>query len=83
MEEENKSLVVKPVMELKDAQEAFRNFQSIKTDVLGENDFSTIAGKQFVNKSGWRKIKTMFGFDEEILSSSRFLEEDSTIRWIY
>lgn len=81
--EEEKSMIIMPAMDIRSAKSMFDGFQNIKTDLLTEQDKSIIAGKTFVNKSGWRKIKTMFGFDEEILNSQRFLDEDGTIRWVY
>lgn len=82
-EEEVKSMVIRPAMELKDAKTMFEQFESIKTKILGSQDTSKISGKTFVNKTGWRKIKTMFGLSEEILNSRREKEEDGAIRWIY
>jgi len=90
MEETNegKSLAIKPIMEIKDAQDAFKKFEDIKSKVLTEADKSNIKNKTYVNKNGWRKIKTMFGISQEILESRR--EEDKslsgkveTVRWIY
>src|SRR3990167_4179593 len=76
-------LVVRPAMDLKVAKGLFDEFEKIKSDVLQESDVSTISGKTFVNKTGWRKIKTMFGCSEEILSRDRMVDADGTIRYIY
>src|SRR3990167_5995435 len=76
-------LVVRPAMDLKVAKGLFDEFEKIKSDVLQESDVSTISGKTFVNKTGWRKIKTMFGCSEEILSRDRMIDADGTIRYIY
>lgn len=82
--QEENSLALLPVMDIKGAQEAFKTFEKIKNEVLdAAKDISLIKGKSYVNKAGWRKIKTVFGISEEILSSRKEIDEDKTIRWIY
>lgn len=81
--DEIKSLVIRPIMNIKEAKESFDNFEKIKQEVLKNGDMTKISGKNYVNKSGWRKIKTMFGFSEEILRSRKEIDKDGTIRWIY
>jgi len=83
MENENKSLVLRPAMEISEAKVMFKSFEKIKSDVLSDSDISRIKNKTYVNKTGWRKIKTMFGLKEEILNSRREVDADGTMRRIY
>ena len=74
--------IVQPAVNAAAALESFRKFQEIKDRVLTDKDKQKIANKPYINKSGWRKIKTIFNLTQEILKSKSVVEKDK-LKWIY
>lgn len=48
-----------------------QTFDQLKSQLLGENDFQGISGKNFVKKSGWRKLALAFNISDEVVSEER------------
>lgn len=72
VEAENNGLVVPNV---KEAVEVMKQFQAIKTSVLDKNDTLSIQGKQFIKRSGWRKVSLAFNIKTQILERKITNEE--------
>jgi len=51
--------------------EAMNEFQKLKQKVLNANDTVTISGKQYIKRSGWRKIAMAFNISTEIVKIER------------
>ena len=74
IETESNGLVVPDV---KAAVEVMKQFQAIKTSVLDKNDTLSIQGKQFIKRSGWRKVSLAFNVKTQILE--RKITEDNGV----
>ena len=74
IEAETNGLVVPKV---KEALEIMKQFQAIKTSVLDKNDTLSIQGKQFIKRSGWRKVSLAFNVKTQILE--RKITEDNGV----
>ena len=92
MVEENKEIILRqedaaivmPAVTANEALKQFKAFQEIKDKILGENDTQKISGNDYVKKTGWRKIKTIFNLSQEIIDSKREENiEPKYIRWTY
>lgn len=67
---------VKPVDNPQEVIEMYETFDKIKMELLDEDqDLTNISGSIHVNKSGWRKIATMFNLSIETFEDERILEE--------
>lgn len=74
--------IVSPVISVDEAIKGFKTFEEIKNKVLGKNDKCMISGKSYINKSGWRKIKTIFNISEEIIDSKRVVFANKIV-WMF
>ena len=68
-EENNAQIIAKP--DVKGALEIMRAFQELKQKVLDANDMVTISGKQYIKRSGWRKIAMAFNISTEVVKIER------------
>jgi hypothetical protein len=68
-EENNAQIIAKP--DVKGALEVMRAFQELKQKVLDTNDTVTISGKQYIKRSGWRKIAMAFNISTEVVKIER------------
>jgi hypothetical protein len=54
--------LVRPAADLADIRQAFKDYQALRDDLLNDSDYQSAGrGKQFVKKSGWRKLAVAFG----------------------
>ncbi|MFH1712913.1 MAG: hypothetical protein ABH896_01880 [Candidatus Jacksonbacteria bacterium] len=65
------SLLVRPAANLDKLAEAFAEYQKLKARLLDSNDYAIIKNKQFIKKSGLRKIQTAFGISDELVKEER------------
>jgi hypothetical protein len=79
--------IVKPQIDVKGAIESFNLFQELKQKLLSSDDYLYIGsngaptkkGKdttEYIKKSGWRKLATVFNLNIEILGKERMNQED-------
>ena len=68
-EEKTTQIIAKP--DVQGAVEVMRAFQELKQKVLDANDTVTISGKQYIKRSGWRKIAMAFNITTEIVKIER------------
>ena len=65
--------VVKPDVDA--AIESMKAFQSLKAKLLGQDDTIMISKKQYIKRSGWRKISLAFNIATEIVQVERTEQE--------
>jgi len=75
-EENNAQIIAKPNVQA--ALEVMRAFQELKQKVLDANDTVMISGKQYIKRSGWRKIAMAFNISTEIVRVEREKIDDKT-----
>jgi len=75
-EENTTQIIAKP--DVQGALEVMRAFQELKQKVLDANDVVTINGKQYIKRSGWRKIAMAFNISTEVLKIEREKIDDKT-----
>jgi len=68
-EENNAQIIAKP--DVKGALEIMKAFQELKQKVLDANDTVVISGKQYIKRSGWRKIAMAFNISTEVVKIER------------
>jgi hypothetical protein len=74
----------KPVMPLASPEEAKKGweaFEALKAALLTSDDYQAIAGKQYIKRSGFRKIAVYFGLSDKILEQERVDHEDKSFTW--
>ena len=59
-------------------EEVFKTFQEFKQRLLTKDDSITIAGRQYLKKSAWRKWALACGISDEIVSIERIPSEGRT-----
>lgn len=64
---EQTSLVVKPVLSVDEALQAFRDYQALADKIGTTEDFQIIQGTKYKKKSFWRKIQRIFNVSLVIL----------------
>ena len=75
-EENNTQIIAKPNVQA--ALEVMKAFQELKQKVLDANDTVTISGKQYIKRSGWRKIAMAFNISTEVVKIEREKIDDKT-----
>ena len=70
-EEENvtQTQIVRPIIKTKDALSDLRAFEELKTNLLSSSDFQAVSGRNFIKKSGWRKLALVFNISDQIIES--------------
>jgi len=58
----------------------YEQFEEIKASLLSKEDMSKIGGNMHVNKSGWRKIATLFNLSVETFEDERTVR-DGVVYW--
>lgn len=57
-----------PVADVTAVRDAFEQYDQLRRTIVVKSDVTAIAGKEFVNKSGWRKLAVVMGVSGEIRS---------------
>jgi len=68
-EENTTQIIAKP--DVQGAVEVMKAFQELKQRVLDANDTVVISGKQYIKRSGWRKIAMAFNISTEVVKIER------------
>jgi hypothetical protein len=74
----------KPVLPLASAEEARKGwaaYEALKAALLTSDDYQAIAGKQYIKRSGFRKIAVYFGLSDRILEQERVDRDDKSFTW--
>jgi hypothetical protein len=72
---------VKPLVSPEQAAEDWAKFEALKSKLLTEEDYQSIAGKRYIKRSGFRKIAVYFGLSDRILEQERIDREDNSFSW--
>jgi len=80
---EKQVAIVKPILKTQDAISELESFESMKSRLLVTSDYQTISGKNFIKKSGWRKLALVFNISDQIMESSKSVREDGSFVWSF
>ena len=72
---------VKPLVTPEEARKQWDDFEALKTALLTTDDYQKIADKQYIKKSGFRKIAVYFGLSDRILEEEKITREDDSFYW--
>jgi len=72
---------LRPLLPIEEMKNLWIQFQELKSRLLTKEDHQTIAGKEYIKKSGWRKLAVAFGLSDQILGKTREEREDGSIVW--
>jgi len=59
--------IVAPQLSVEEFKAYWEKFQQLKLQIIEKEDLVNIQGRDFVKKSGWRKLATLFNISTEIL----------------
>ncbi|MGI0090646.1 MAG: hypothetical protein ACREBS_02955 [Nitrososphaerales archaeon] len=83
-ENETELEIVKPIVKTKDAVNDMRAFEELKANLLSASDYQAISGRNFIKKSGWRKLALVFNISDQIIESSKAVrDEDGSFVWSF
>ncbi len=75
--------IVKPIVKTQDAISELESFENMKARLLVTSDYQMISGKNFIKKSGWRKLALVFNISDQIMESSKVVREDGSFVWSF
>lgn len=84
MTEERSLAVPEPVMPLITAEKAAANwkaFEELKKKLLSAEDYQMIQDKQYIKRSGFRKLAVVFGISDQIIKEERAERPDGSFVW--
>lgn len=67
---------VMPLMNPVEAKAAWELYEKVKGALLSAGDYQAIGGKQYIKRSGFRKIAVAFGISDTIISEERLNRDD-------
>jgi hypothetical protein len=73
--------IVKPLVSPEKAAEDWALFEALKSKLLTSEDYQPIAGKQYIKRSGFRKIAVYFGLSDRILEEEKVERDDGSFYW--
>src|SRR5579871_4302917 len=81
--DEKQAAIVRPILKTKDALSELESFENMKARLLVTSDYQMISGKNFIKKSGWRKLALVFNISDQIMESSKVVREDGSFVWSF
>ena len=72
---------VRPLVTPEQAAEEWSRFEAVMKRLLTSDDYQVIKDKQYVKKSGLRKIAVYTGLSDRILEQERTDREDDSFTW--
>jgi hypothetical protein len=75
--------IVKPIVKIQDALNDLKSFEQMKSRLLSNADYQAIQGKNFIKKSGWRKLALVFNISDEVVDKSRENRPDGSFVWSF
>lgn len=73
--------IVRLLVPVEEAKKQWDIFENLKTKLLVDDDYQTIAGKRFIKRSGFRKIAVFFGISDRLLKEERIDRPDGSFVW--
>ena len=83
MEDQTTGLIVKPAIQTKDAVSDLKAFEDLKANLLSTSDYQTIQSKNFIKKSGWRKLALVFNVSDSITEEKYEPREDGSFLYSF
>lgn len=80
---EERTQVVRPLIDAERALRDFEEFQKLKAKLLSQQDYQSIQGKNFIKKSGWRKLALVFNISDLIVDEKKDTREDGSFIWSF
>lgn len=71
--------LTRPVAGIDDVRAAFEQYLELRRTIVVESDITRIGKKDFVNKSGWRKLGTVMGTSSRIVSRDYQRDEHARV----
>lgn len=59
--------IVRPCVSPEQAVQAWKEYENLKQKVITKEDIQQIKGKEYIKKSGWRKLATFFNLSDNII----------------
>lgn len=81
IESYSKQEVVSLPITVEQAVANWKKFNELKSKLLTKEDYQNISGKNFIKKSGWRKLAQVFNVTDAILEAKRIDREDKSFYW--
>lgn len=81
MSETKKIDIVKPLMSPSQAAIEWHLYEELKTELLTRDDYQKIGEKNFIKRSGFRKIAVFFGLSDKIIEQEKIIREDKSFLW--
>jgi hypothetical protein len=75
--------VVRPLVDPDKAVRDFEEFQQLKSKLLSKDDYQSIQGKNFIKKSGWRKLALVFNVSDSIVEEKKDARDDKSFVWTF
>ena len=75
--------IVRPILKTKDALSELEDFETMKSRLLVTSDYQKISGKNFIKKSGWRKLALVFNISDQVMESSKTVRADGSFVWSF
>lgn len=72
---------VAPLATPEEARKGWAAYEALKGALLTSDDYQVIAVKQYIKRSGFRKIAVFFGLSDRILEQERVDREDKSFTW--
>jgi len=63
--------IVRPAVTAQQAAAAWQEFQQLKRAGINKSDLQNVQGKDFIKKSGWRKLAQYFNLTDDIVQEVR------------
>lgn len=71
--------IIQPIASADHARAVFQEYLQVRKTIVVADDIHNIQGKQYVKKSGWRKLAVVMGVSNEIVSRSYDRDEQGRI----
>jgi hypothetical protein len=68
--------LVRPVAGVRDIGEAFQEYRRLSEQILERSDRMHIGQREFIKRSGWRKLATAYGVNLEVLPQNVVVDRD-------
>jgi len=73
--------IVRPAVTKAEAVAAWHEFQSLKSAILSRSDLQHISGRDYVKKSGWRKLATFYNLTDRIVEERQIPLDKGDYYW--
>lgn len=82
-DEQDAFAIVKPIVKIQDALSDLKSFEQMKSKLLSNSDYQPIQGKNFIKKSGWRKLALVFNISDQVVEKTRENKPNGSFVWTF